>query len=208
MVAALRAIKLSSKRAGTVARSAYTKHGQGYAAMTDTQGPVLRGFPAMNVLDCRRLYWGAVGLCLYASCTLADNNGDQALIDRGRYVATVSGCNDCHTPGYGMNDGQVPEAQWLTGDRLGWYGPWGTTYPSNLRLLAAQLDEAQWVSMTRSLKTRPPMPWFNLNHMSAEDSRALYHYLRFLGPSGEPAPAYQPPGVDPGQPYVVFPAGP
>lgn len=54
-------------------------------------------------------------------------------IERGRYLVKVGGCNDCHTAGYGMSAGKVPEKDWLQGDQLGWHGPWGTTYPTNLR---------------------------------------------------------------------------
>lgn len=46
----------------------------------------------------------------------------------------IAGCNDCHRPGYIQTGSKVPEKQWLTGDQLGWRGPWGTTYPGNLRL--------------------------------------------------------------------------
>lgn len=58
----------------------------------------------------------------------------RALIVRGRYLVKTSGCNDCHTPGYTASGGKVDEKLWLTGDTLGWNGPWGTTYPTNLRL--------------------------------------------------------------------------
>jgi mono/diheme cytochrome c family protein len=61
-------------------------------------------------------------------------------IKRGRYLVETSGCNDCHTPGYAQNNGKVDEKLWLTGDKLGWAGPWGTTYPTNLRLLIAGYD--------------------------------------------------------------------
>ncbi|EPC03960.1 hypothetical protein L861_01270 [Litchfieldella anticariensis FP35 = DSM 16096] len=151
---------------------------------------------------------GTAGLLALAAIFAMAEEADQALIERGRYLITISGCNDCHTPNYAFADGQVPEELWLTGDILGWYGAWGTTYAANLRLLANSLDEGQWVTMTRTLKTRPPMPWFNLNHMSEEDSRAMYHYIRSLGPAGESAPTYQPPGSEPASPYVAFPSMP
>src|SRR5918912_902805 len=64
---------------------------------------------------------------------------------RGRYLVQITGCNDCHTPGYTANAGRVDEQLWLTGDRLGWRGPWGTTYPANLRLVAQDLSEDEWV---------------------------------------------------------------
>ena len=45
---------------------------------------------------------------------------DRVLVERGRYLTHVAGCNDCHTPGYAAADGRVPESLWLTGDALGW----------------------------------------------------------------------------------------
>ncbi len=55
-------------------------------------------------------------------------------VERGRYLIQIAGCNDCHTANYAPSGGKVPEKEWLTGDALGWRGPWGTTYPTNLRL--------------------------------------------------------------------------
>jgi len=51
------------------------------------------------------------------------------LVKVGRYLVVISGCNDCHTDGYLMTEGKVPEENWLTGSPVGWHGPWGTTYP-------------------------------------------------------------------------------
>lgn len=123
-------------------------------------------------------------------------------------MVTVTGCNDCHTPGYIMNDGEVPENLWLTGDSLGWHGPWGTTYPSNLRLYMEGFTEDQWVKVAKSVKSRPPMPWFNLHQMNDHDLRAVYRFVKYLGPAGEPAPSYLGPGVLPEGPYVTFPSPP
>lgn len=131
-----------------------------------------------------------------------------AQIARGRYLVQVGGCNDCHTPGYAMSGGKVPEEKWLTGDGLGWQGPWGTTYPVNLRLYMQKMSEAQWVKHARTLSTRPPMPWFNVRAMSASDLRALYRYVRHLGAGGSDAPAYVPPGGKVVTPVVTFPAPP
>ncbi|SRR6266498_686276 len=33
--------------------------------------------------------------------------------ERGRYVVAISGCNDCHTPGFLLNGGKTPEKDWL-----------------------------------------------------------------------------------------------
>lgn len=134
--------------------------------------------------------------------------GEQKLVERGRYLSKVSGCNDCHTSGYLLSEGQVPEAQWLTGDSFGWRGPWGTTYATNLRLFMANLSEDEWLVTAKNLKARPPMPWFALNEMHDDDLRAIYHFVRHLGPGGKDAPAYVPPDQEPAPPYALFPSPP
>jgi mono/diheme cytochrome c family protein len=126
-------------------------------------------------------------------------------IARGRYVVGIAGCNDCHTPNFAQSGGKVPEKEWLTGDALGWRGPWGTTYAPNLRLYMRDLTEDEWVKKAKTLNTRPPMPWFNVRRMSEADLRAMYRYVRQLGPVGKPAPEYLPPDKTPPQPYVQFP---
>jgi len=131
-----------------------------------------------------------------------------AQLARGNYLVRIGGCNDCHTPGYAFSGGQVPEAQWLTGDSLGWRGPWGTTYPANLRMYMQNLTEAQWLKAAKALQTRPPMPWFSVRQMSDGDLRAIYAFIRHLGPGGQTAPAYVPPDKEPPPPFVLFPAPP
>lgn len=138
----------------------------------------------------------------------AETDTDAAMIDRGRYLAQVAGCNDCHTPGYLMSNGDIPESQWLMGDSFGWRGPWGTTYPSNLRLFLKDMSEDQWVKEARTLKRRAPMPWYTLNKMHEDDLRALYRFIVSLGEPGRPAPAYVPPDREPNTPYALFPSPP
>jgi mono/diheme cytochrome c family protein len=126
--------------------------------------------------------------------------------DRARYIIKIAGCNDCHTAGYAEAAGQIPEKDWLKGDTIGWRGPWGTTYSSNLRLYMQNLSEEQWVKVSRSVELRPPMPWFVLRVMTEQDLRAIYRFIRHLGPAGEPAPAYLAPDQEPPKPYILFPS--
>ncbi|MGQ0658199.1 MAG: c-type cytochrome [Chromatiales bacterium] len=133
---------------------------------------------------------------------------DAVQLDRGRYAVRITGCNDCHTPGYTQAAGAVPEQNWLTGDALGWRGPWGTTYASNLRLYMQSISEDQWIEVARTARYRPPMPWFTLREISEQDLRAMYRFIHALGPAGEPAPVFLPPGEQPHGPYVQFPAPP
>lgn len=156
----------------------------------------------------KRYLMGAVVACLMVLLSVpylsAVRAGDSDSIDRGRYMVAVGACNDCHTLGYKESGGQVEESLWLTGDPIGWRGPWGTTYAPNLRLLMQGLSEDQWLILARNLKTRPPMPWFNLNRMADDDLRAVYRFTRYLGPGGQPAPAYLPPDQEPNPPYILL----
>jgi mono/diheme cytochrome c family protein len=138
-----------------------------------------------------------------AAAVAAEPAFDAASVARGRYLVTISGCNDCHTPG-GMEKGPgVPEQDWLTGVPVGFQGPWGTSYPANLRLVINGLTEAQWIAHARKPRL-PPMPWLNLREMSEQDLKAVYAFVRSLGPAGKPAPAYVAPGGKVTTPYVVF----
>ncbi|MGN6103401.1 MAG: hypothetical protein ACTHOR_19870 [Devosia sp.] len=121
----------------------------------------------------------------------------------GKYVSILGGCNDCHTPGYNESGGQIDPAKALIGNTMGYQGPWGTTYPTNLRLLASTMTEDDWVKFLDTFKARPPMPYYNVNAMNETMKRSLHKYLISLGKAGDPAPDYVPPGGKVKFPYVV-----
>jgi mono/diheme cytochrome c family protein len=133
----------------------------------------------------------------------ASSRPHEASIARGRYLVSITGCNDCHTPGYAQKGGQAPVAAWLTGGSVGYQGPWGTTYPANLRLTVQSMSEAQWLVFARA-ERRPPMPWFSLKEMSDADLTDIYRFIRSLGPAGEPAPAAVPPGGKVSTAFIVL----
>lgn len=135
-----------------------------------------------------------------SSKSAADNE-----IERGRYIVAISGCNDCHTHRFLLSGGKTPEKEWLTGSTMGWRGPWGTTYATNLRLYFQEITEEQWVQVAKEIQRRPPMPYYSLNAMTEADVRALYKYVRSLGPAGNPAPKFVPADKAPPQPFVQFP---
>ena len=123
-------------------------------------------------------------------------------IEAGRYLVTTGGCNDCHTKGWDVAADTTPESAWLTGTEVGWQGPWGTTYPSNLRLLVDGLSEQAFVDMLRTRKDRPPMPWMNVNRIHEVDARSIYRFIKSLGPAGKPAPLALPPGEKPKTAFI------
>ncbi len=85
--------------------------------------------------------------------------GKNAAAERGRYLVTLGGCNDCHSPKVFTPQGPHPDEarllsghpadqkmpavpqgligpnQWgavTTNDLTGWVGPWGTSFSANL----------------------------------------------------------------------------
>lgn len=152
-----------------------------------------------RLLDVSAVFLLAVGVAAQAAPAPRDS------IALGRHLVKIAGCNDCHSPGYRQAAGNTPEASWLTGDALGWRGPWGTTYATNLRLFVAPMSEAQWLKHARTMEPRPPMPWFNLRAMTDTELRAIYRYIKAAGPAGQPAPAALPPGQTASGPVAQFP---
>lgn len=127
---------------------------------------------------------------------------------KGKYLVEIGGCNDCHTSGYAPSGGKTPEAKWLLGDGLGYRGPWGTTYPINLREYIGKISEDEWVTKARNLKARPPMPSWALNAMTENDLRFIYKYIKSLGSAKNTIPDYVPPGKKPKTPYIQWPMPP
>lgn len=123
----------------------------------------------------------------------------------GAYLATITGCNDCHTAGWQAAQGKIPDADRMAGSNLGFKGPWGTTYAANLRTIAARQTEDRWVEILTTNDGghgRAPMPYANTAVMSQADLRAMYRYLKALGPKGSRAPRGIDPGVEPQTPYL------
>jgi mono/diheme cytochrome c family protein len=143
-------------------------------------------------------------LGIVLGCVTLAAQADDPLIERGRYLSKIAGCNDCHTAGYMQKNGDVPEQAWLLGDNIGWRGPWGTTYAINLRLYLQPMSEAQWLAVARNKPARPPMPWYVLREMEDDDLRALYRFIRHLGPAGTSAPGFVPPDQEPTTAYISF----
>ncbi len=129
---------------------------------------------------------------------------DDVSVDIGKRISIVGGCHDCHTVGYNESNGQIDPATALKGSTLGYQGPWGTTYPANLRLIAAGKSEDEWVDYLSSFEAKPPMPWYNVHQLTEAEARSLYQYIKSLGEPGDPAPEALPPGEPSKTPFVVM----
>ena len=124
-------------------------------------------------------------------------------IERGRQVSIIGGCNDCHTSGYNESQGQIDPAKALKGTAIGWQGPWGTTYPANIRLKLKDMSEDEFVHYAQTFTAKPPMPYYNVHAMDESDLRSFYLYVKSLGEPGEAMPEALPPGQEPKTPYYV-----
>jgi mono/diheme cytochrome c family protein len=156
----------------------------------------------MNIISKWRIFIAPVLVIAVFPAGATSSPGD-IQIKRGEYLVSTSGCNDCHTPDYPQSGGIIPMSDWLVGNPVGFSGPWGTTYPANLRTLTQSLTEEQWLERART-PMRPPMPWFSLRDMTDNDLKAMYAFIRSLGAKGDSAPAYIPPGEKVSTPYIEF----
>lgn len=144
----------------------------------------------------------ALGLLLSCSAVAGPHGAtDKQAIRHGKFLVEYGGCHDCHTPGWARHEGHAPQDMLLTGGGMNFQGPWGTTYPPNLRLLVQALTVRQWINKLRSSKPRPAMPWWVFRSLSDKDLADMYAYIHSLGPAGKPAHAWVPPGQPAPAPY-------
>jgi mono/diheme cytochrome c family protein len=109
-------------------------------------------------------------------------------VSRGKYLATIAGCGDCHTPS--VRGTPVEGEEWSGGTIINEHG-FGTVVSTNLTPDAEtglNMTEAQWLAVFREGKTsdgRPlnaAMPWAFYKGMTDEDLSAIYAYLRTVPP--------------------------
>jgi hypothetical protein len=123
----------------------------------------------------------------------------------GEYLTIVGSCNDCHTQGWVESQGKIPPADRFAGMNVGFRGTWGTSYGKNLRTVVQRQSEDHWVKVLTTSDEgdgKPPMPWWNTKLMSERDLRAMYRYIKSLGPRANGVPRALPPGKEPAGPYI------
>lgn len=140
----------------------------------------------------------------FSDSTSSQPNYNMAEVEYGRKLVLIMGCNDCHTP-KGISGVYGPEQGWLVGNDLGFNGPYGTLYPTNLRLLIDEIPEDEWLILAQRMRQDSPMAWSRLPRLNTDDLQAIYRFIKYLGPKGVPAPAGLEPGVAPKTDYFYFP---
>ena len=114
-----------------------------------------------------------------------------AQIERGKYLVTLGGCNDCHTPGYFF--GKPDATRILGGSEVGFeipglgvfHGP-NLTPDNDTGLGKWSMDEIVKAITTGHRPDgrvlAPIMPWPALAKLTPEDSRAIVAFLKSLPP--------------------------
>jgi mono/diheme cytochrome c family protein len=117
--------------------------------------------------------------------------------DRGKYLVTLGGCHDCHTPGYFL--GKPDMNRYLGGSEVGFEIPGlGVFYGPNLTPdkdtgLGNWTDE-QIIAAIRTGKRPdgrelvPVMPWHAFAALTDEDVRAMVAFLRTIKPVANKVP--------------------
>ncbi len=152
-------------------------------------------------------------LRLAAFCALAAPLAAQGetAVERGRYLATIAGCSDCHTPG-GML-GQPDKTRWLGGSDTGFGDPASGVWIGQNLTPDKETGLGQWTkdqivaAFTKGVrpdgrKLSEIMPWPALSHLSGEDASAIAAYLQSLPPVKNAVPGPYKAGETPAVPYV------
>lgn len=129
--------------------------------------------------------------------SLGATSAGSSRIARGAYLTTVSGCGDCHTPGYFF--GKPDETRPLSGSEVGFEIPdLGVFHGPNLTP-DKETGLGNWSEneIVMALRTGvrpdgrelvPIMPWRNFARFSDEDARSIAAYLKALKPVSNKVP--------------------
>ncbi len=112
-------------------------------------------------------------------------------IERGKYLVTIGGCTDCHTPGSLL--GKPDMARFLGGSEVGFAIPGLGVFPGRNLTPDKETGLGNWTSkqiitaITTGVRPdgrilAPIMPWRELAHLSKSDQLALVAYLKSLKP--------------------------
>lgn len=118
-------------------------------------------------------------------------------IERGRYLASFSGCFDCHTPGYFF--GKPDMARYLGGSDVGFEIPGLGVFVGPNLTPDKDTGLGNWTieQIVTALQTgarpdgrelAPIMPWRSFAKLTQQDVRAIAVYLKSLPPLANKVP--------------------
>jgi len=158
----------------------------------------------------RRNHFLAIVIASLAGYPLAASA--ETPVERGLYLVTITGCNDCHTPGGLL--GSPDKTRLLGGSDVGfgdpssgvWIGP--NLTPDKETGLGNWTTDQIVTAITNG--ERPDgrvltaiMPWPALSHLTHEDALAIAAYLKSLPAVKNAVPGPYKPGETPAVPVSV-----
>jgi mono/diheme cytochrome c family protein len=155
---------------------------------------------------------GIVALLAAVALLPSAARADDAQIERGKYLARIGDCVDCHTPGYFF--GKPDMTRYLGGSDVGFrVGDLGVFVGPNLtpdketglgNWTAQQIEAALTTGLRPDGRILAPiMPWRALAGLTRPDLVALVAYLRSLPPVEHKVPGPFGPDEKPGIPAMT-----
>lgn len=128
---------------------------------------------------------------------------DDAQVKRGEYLVTISGCNDCHTPGYFF--GRPDTSRFLGGSDVGFEIPGLGVFvgpnitPHKESGIGSWTAEQIVTAITTGERPdgrilAPIMPWHAFAQLTAEDTMAIAAFLQSVEPVENKVPGPFKPG--------------
>lgn len=145
---------------------------------------------------------GFAFLALAASASAAPI-ADSAQVARGKYLATMSGCNDCHTPGYFF--GNPDDTKFLGGSDVGFEIPGLGVFVGRNITPDEETGIGKWTTkqIVTAIQTgqrpdgrelAPIMPWHAFAQLTPEDAGAIAAFLQSIKPVKNAVPGPFKPG--------------
>jgi cytochrome c553 len=128
----------------------------------------------------------------------------QSPVERGKYIVSAAGCDDCHTPLMMGPNGPEPklDAPWMAAGSTtmtAWAGPWGISYTANLTpdqntglgiwtedMFINAIRQGKHMGTSRPIL--PPMPWQVIKNYTDDDLKAIFAFLKSLPPVANHVP--------------------
>jgi mono/diheme cytochrome c family protein len=128
---------------------------------------------------------------------------DDPQITRGKYLVTLGGCNDCHTPGYFL--GNPDMSRFLGGSDVGFEIPGQGVFVGRNITPDKETGIGRWTreQIVKAIQTgerpdgrvlAPIMPWHAYAELAADDAMAIAAFLQSLKPVSNQIPGPAKPG--------------
>ncbi len=128
---------------------------------------------------------------------------DDSQIARGKYLVTIGGCNDCHTPGYFL--GKPDMSRFLGGSDVGFEIPGQGVYVGSNITPDKKTGIGSWTreQIVKAIQAgerpdgrilAPIMPWHAFATLTADDAMAIATFLQSLNPVSNQIPGPFKPG--------------